>query len=84
MPKAVQQIFDYKNIFYMIKNGRKGLAPLANLIGSNMARPTFIFNLTVNCLLASHNFKYTDIISTFMSSDNKDISAKAKFYLEKI
>lgn len=84
MPKAVQQIFDYKNIFDMIKNGRKELIPLANLIGSNMARPTFIFNLMVNCLLASHNFEYTDIIGTFVSSDNKNISAKAKFYLENI
>ena len=84
MSKEIEQIFDYRNIFDMIKNGRKGLVPLANLIGSNMARPTFIFNLVVNSLLASKNFEYTDVIRTFVKCENKDICQKTQFYLNSI
>ena len=36
MPQEIAQIFDYENLFNMILSGKKGLEPLANLIGINM------------------------------------------------
>lgn len=84
MSKEIANVFDYNNIFNMIIGGRKGLQPLSNLIGSNMARPTFIFNLTINSLLASKNYNYTDIIRTFTAHKNDKIKDKAIFYMQSI
>lgn len=84
MPQDVAQVFDYKNLFEMIIAGKKGLEPLANLIGSNMARPTFIFDLAVNSLLSAKNYDYTDIIKRFANHSQDAIRNKAMFYLEHI
>ncbi len=82
MPDKVAEIFDIQNVFNMIKCGKRGMAPLSDLIGSNMARPTFIFNLVINSLIASNNYEYTDIIKSFVNSNNEDIKAKVQFYLD--
>lgn len=81
MPKAIAELFDYSNIFKMLLGGRKALKPLADLIGSNMARPTFLFNLVVNSLIASKNFDYTEQIKLFQSHQSESIRRKANFYL---
>lgn len=82
MPEYVQQVFDYENLFEMLKSGKKGLTPLAELIGKNLARPTYIFNLIVNSLISAKNFEYTKIIKTFAKSDNEAIRDKTNFYLD--
>lgn len=84
MPISVQKIFDYQNVFAMIEKGKKGLTPLAELIGSNMARPAYIFNLVVNSLLSAKNFEYTDTIKQFENHNSEQIRSKVKFYLQSL
>lgn len=83
MPQEIAQIFDYNNIFEMLKGGKKGLAPLSQVIGSNLARPTYIFSLVVNSLLSANNFDYSDIIGAFANHSSQAIRDKVKFYFEK-
>lgn len=84
MPEEIEKLFDYKNIFAIIKGGKKQLQPLAEVIGSNLARPTYIFNLLVNSLLAMGNLDYTDIIKSFSNHSSEVIRDKVNYYLEKI
>ncbi len=84
MPQEIAQIFDYENLFNMILSGKKGLEPLANLIGINMARPSFIFDLAVNSLLSTKNYKYTEIIKKFTTHNSEAIRNKVEFYLKHI
>lgn len=81
MPKAIAELFDYSNIFKMLLGGRKALKPLADLIGSNMARSTFLFNLVVNSLISGKNFDYTEQIKLFQFHQSESIRRKAIFYL---
>lgn len=81
MPKAIAELFDYSNIFKMLLGGRKALKPLADLIGSNMARSTFLFNLVVNSLISSKNFDYTEQIKLFQFHQSESIRNKLNFYL---
>lgn len=83
MPSQIENLFDYQNIFDMIKGGKKQLAPLAEIIGSNIARPVYMFNLLVNSLISSNNFEYTDTINSFENHQSQSICDKVKFYLEK-
>lgn len=84
MPKEIEQLFDYSNIFQMIKGGKKGLIPLAEVIGSNLARPTYMFNLLVNSLLSANNFEYSEIIKSFENHQSEAIRGKVAFYFEKV
>lgn len=82
MPDEVKKVFCYDNLFDMLKLGKKAMQPLAELIGSNYARSTFIFNLIVNSLLASNNFDYTQKIATFSNHNSDKIRDKVDFYME--
>lgn len=80
MPSEVAKVFDYNNLFDMLSCGKKALTPLAELIGSNMARTAFVFNLVVNGLMSSNNFLYTSRIESFENHTNESIKNKVQDY----
>lgn len=82
MPKQVEEIFNYNNIFAMLALGKKGLQPLAELIGSNYARVNYIFNLVVNSLLSNNNFNYTEKILQFKNHSSEKVRQKVEYYME--
>lgn len=83
MPGHIEKLFDYDNIFDMIMGGKHGLQPLAELIGSNMARPTYIFNLVVNSLISQNNCSYSGRIRQFAAHPSEAIRHKVEFYFSK-
>lgn len=82
MPQEVQKVFNYDNIFKMLTQGKKGLQPLAALIGSNYARVSYIFNLVVNSLISSDNFNYSEQIIAFKNHTSDLIKNKVAEYVQ--
>lgn len=82
IPKEVAQVFCYNNIFKMLSLGKKGLQPLAELIGSNYARVSYIFNLVVNSLISSGNFDYSKEIMSFKNHSSDKVRQKVHCYIE--